>query len=106
LKPEVEIKYDIYDEENLVKGICIVKIYLGNKGEEYPKSKKVGRALLLDLLKNTDYDNILTLRKRLYGENTIYIIKDNLKKSWSISKAGDDATAELNRIFEHKSKKN
>lgn len=105
LKPEVEVKYDIYDEQILVKGICVIKIYLGNKGEEYPKSKKVGRALLLDLLKDTDFDNILTLRKRLYGENTIYIIKDNLKKSWSISKASDDATAELNKIFKYKSKK-
>jgi len=106
LNPEVKIVLDIFEEKNLVKGITIVKIYFGNKGEEYPKSQKVGRALLFDLLKNTNQDNILTLRKRLYAENTIYIIKDNFKKSWSLTRANEDAIAELNKIFKHKSKKN
>ena len=106
LNSETKIVTDVFNEENLVKGISIVKIYFGNKGLEYPKSQKVGRALLFELLKYTDQASILSLKKRLYGENSIYIIKDNLKKSWSLTKANEDAIDELNKIFKHKSKKN
>ena len=106
LNSETKIVTDVFNEENLVKGISIVKIYFGNKGLEYPKSQKVGRALLFELLKYTDQASILSLKKRLYGENSIYIIKGNLKKSWSLTKANEDAIDELNKIFKHKSKKN
>jgi hypothetical protein len=98
IKQDIVIHTDIYDEKSLVKGICIVKIYLGKNGEEYPRSIKVGRYLLLELLKNVSKTYILTLRERIYGENTIYIIKDNLKKSWTLTKAGEDAVSELNKI--------
>lgn len=105
VKKDVAIHTDIYDEKSLVKGISIVKIYFGIIGEEYPKSKKVSRYLLLELLENISKTNILTLRERIYGENTIYIIKDNLKKSWTLTKAGEDAISELNKINKHNFKK-
>ena len=104
LKPDVELFKDSYNEDSLVKGISVVKIYFGKKGEEYPSSEKTGRFLLTDLLKDASKTNILTLRKRIYGENTIYIIKDSLKKNWTITKAGEDAIAELNEINKHNSK--
>lgn len=104
LKPDVNIVTEEFIEQNLVKGISIIKVYFGKKGEKYPKSKKVGKYLLTDLLKNATKENILTLRNRIYGENTIYIIKDNLKKSWSLTKAGEDAIAELSKINKHNSK--
>ena len=104
LKPNVNLFTEEFIEQNLVKGISIVKIYFGKKGEKYPKAKKIGKYLLTDLLKNTTKENILTLRNRIYGENTIYIIKDNLKKSWSLTKAGEDAIVELNKINKHNSK--
>jgi type I restriction-modification system DNA methylase subunit len=103
LKHDVNIVTEEFTEQNLVKGISIVKIYFGKKGEKYPKAEKVGKYLLTDLLKNATKENILTLRNRIYGENTIYIIKDNLKKSWSLTKAGEDAIAELNKINKHNS---
>jgi len=105
IKQDTVIYTDIYDEKSLVKGICIVKFYFGKKSSEYPKSKKVGRYLLLELLRNISKINILTLRERIYGENTIYIIKDNLKKSWTLTKAGEDAVSELNKINKYKFKK-
>lgn len=103
IKPDTQIFTDVFDDKTLDAGISVVKIYFGEKGNNYPKPKKTGRALLFDLLKNTEHDNILTFRKRLYGKNTIYIIKDNSKKSWSLTKAADDAIAELNKINKHKS---
>jgi len=105
LKPDINIVTEEFTEQNLVKGISIVKIYFGKKGEKYPKAEKTGKYLLTDLLRNATKENILTLRNRIYGENTIYIIKDNLKKSWSLTKAGEDAIAELNKINKHNSKK-
>lgn len=105
IKQDTVIHTDIYDEKSLVKGICIIKIYFGKKGEEYPKSKKSSRYLLLELLKDVSKTNILTLRERIYGENTIYIIKDNLKKSWTLTKAGEDAVSELNKINKYNFKK-
>ncbi len=104
LKPEVELFTEEYSEESLVKGISVVKIYFEKKGEAYPKAEKVSKYLLVDLLKNATKENILTLRNRIYGENTIYIIKDNFKKSWSLTKAGEDAIVELNKINKHNSK--
>ncbi len=105
LKPNVKLIADVYEEKSLVKGISIVKIYFVKKGEEYPKAKKASRYLLTNILKNVSNENILTLRSRIYGENTIYIVKDNLKKNWSLTKAGEDAIAELNKINKHNSKK-
>ena len=105
VKQDIVIKFDIYDEKSLVKGISIVKIYFGKKGEEYPESKKVSRYLLLEILDNVTKTNILTLRERIYGVNTIYIIKDNLKKSWTLTKAGEDSISELNKINKHNFKK-
>lgn len=105
IKQDTIIHTDIYNEDSLVKGICIIKIYFGEKGKEYPKTKKVSRYLLLELLKNVSKINILTLRERIYGENTIYIIKDNLKKSWTLTKAGEDAVSELNKINKYNFKK-
>ena len=104
LNPDVKIHKRVYSEANLVKGISVVKIYFGKKGKEYPEPKKVSRHLLTNILKNVVNENILTLRSRIYGENTTYIIKDNLKKSWSLTKAGEDAIAELNKINKHNSK--
>lgn len=104
LKPDVNIVTEEFIEQDLVKGISIIKIYFGKKGEKYPKAEKVGKYLLTDLLKNATKANILTLRNRIYGENTIYIIKDNFKKSWSLTKAGEDAISELNKINKHNSK--
>ncbi len=104
LKPDVNLVSEEFIEQNLVKGISIIKIYFGKKGKKYPKAKKVGIYLLTDLLKNATKENILSLRNRIYGENTIYIIKDNLKKSWSLTKAAEDAIAELNKINKHNSK--
>lgn len=105
VKQNIAVHSDIYDEKSLAKGISVVKIYFGKKGEEYPKSKKVSSYLLLELLENVTKTNILTLRERIYGENTIYIIKDNLKKSWTLTKAGEDAISELNKINKHNFKK-
>ncbi len=104
LNPDVKIHKRVYSEANLVKGISVVKIYFGKNGKEYPEPKKVSRHLLTNILKNVVNENILTLRSRIYGENTTYIIKDNLKKSWSLTKAGEDAIAELNKINKHNSK--
>ncbi len=104
LKPNIKIFTEVYNEKMLVKGISIVKIYFGQKGKNYPISKKISRYLLIDLLKNATKENILTLRNRIYGENTIYIIKDNHKKSWTLTKAGEDAVAELDKINKHNSK--
>lgn len=106
IKQDTVIHTDIYEKKDFVKGICIVKIYFGEKGDEYPKSKKVGRFLLLELLKNVSKTNILTLRERIYGKNTIYIIKDNLKKSWTLTKAGEDVVSELNKINKYNFEKN
>ncbi len=105
LKPNIKIFTEVYNEKMLVKGISIVKIYLGKEGKKYPSSKKMSRYLLIDLLKDATKENILALRNRIYGENTIYIIKDNHKKSWTLTKAGEDAIAELNKINKHNSKK-
>jgi len=104
LLPEVKLHKKVYTEENLVKGISVVKIYLGKEGEKYPEPKNVSRFLLTDILKNVYNENILSLRSRIYAENTIYIIKDNLKKNWTLTKAGEDAIAELNKINKHNSK--
>lgn len=104
LKPNIKLFSEEFSEQNLVKGISVVKIYFGKKGETYPEAKKLGKHLLNDLLKNATKENILTLRNRIYGKNAIYIIKDNLKKNWSLTKAGEDAIAELNKINKHNSK--
>ncbi|MGQ1911208.1 N-6 DNA methylase [Marinifilum sp. RC60d5] len=103
-KQGINVFYQPYNEQNLVKGVCIVKVYFGERENIYPSSKKVGRHLLLELIKNVSEKNILSLRERIYGKNTIYFIKDNYKSSWSLTKASEDAIEEINKINEFNTK--
>jgi type I restriction-modification system DNA methylase subunit len=106
-KQGIKTFHEVYEENNLVKGICIVKIYFGSEKTKYPRASRVGRYLLLELMKNASADNnILSLRERIYGNNTIYIIKDNRKRSWSLTKASEDAIAEINKINKFNAKNN
>ncbi len=106
IKQEINTYYEIFDEKSLVKGICVVKIYFGKEQNKYPKANKVGRYLLLELMKNATNKNILSLRERIYGKNTIYFVKDNRKKSWSLTQAGEDAICEINKINKFNTKNN
>ena len=56
-----------------------------------PSISKTVKFLNIELLKGIKNQNILTLKERIYGEHDIYIIKDKKIKSWTTTKASEDA---------------
>ncbi|MFH1194735.1 MAG: N-6 DNA methylase [bacterium] len=51
-----------------------------------------------ELLSQLGNRNILSLNERIYSKTDIYIIKDKKRKSWTKTKAFEDAQAELKRL--------
>lgn len=102
LKDGVNLRFEYYyQKDSFPIDFTGVKIIFERKEESKnkpPMISKVVNYLTLDLLKSIGSHNILELKERIYGDNCIYIIKDKNIKSWTVTKAVEDAQAEIKRI--------
>lgn len=101
LKDGVNLRFEYYyQRESFPIDFAGIKIIFEKKEKlkNKPLISKVVKYLTLDLLKSVGSHNILELKERIYGENCIYLIKDKNIKSWTVTKAIEDAQAEIKRI--------
>ena len=63
-----------------------------------PSIKQVVTYLFTEFIERMDNRNILSLKERIYSQDCIYIIKDTYRRSWSQTKALEDAQAEIERL--------
>ena len=101
LKDGVNLRFEYYfKKESFPIDFAGIKISF-EKNEELknkPIISRIVKYLTLDLLKSIGSQNILKLKERIYGNNCIYIIKDKNIKSWTATKAVEDAQTEIERI--------
>ena len=63
-----------------------------------PSIKQVVTYLWAEFIERMDNRNILSLKERIYSQNSIYIVKDTYRRNWSQTKALEDAQAEIERL--------
>lgn len=100
LKNEISLTYEYYANPNIPLYIAGVRIIFSNKKSKLPSEivKQVTFNINYDMLEKVGNQNFLSLKERIYADNSIFILKDNQLKSWTQTQAYDDAIRELNKL--------
>ncbi|KAA6328100.1 Type IIS restriction enzyme Eco57I [termite gut metagenome] len=94
------IKMEYSYSPNLPLGISGIKVTFGESNAKSPKIDKVQLSLNYDLLKQVGSSVLISLKERIYSEDSIFIIKDTNPKSWTKSAAYDDARVEIEKLLQ------
>jgi len=105
IRDDTRIDFDYFIEKSLPIKFCgaILNFSPSNQAKEQwkPEIKKLTRFLGMELLQKMKDINILFLpRVKYYGENCIYIIKDEKHTNWSKTRAVEDGREEIRRLVE------
>jgi hypothetical protein len=93
------VKMEYSYNPNLPLDISGVKIIFGENTKS-PKMDKVQLSINYDLLKQVGRSVLISLKERIYSEDSIFIIKDTNPKSWTKSAAYDDAKVEIEKLLQ------
>ncbi|MCK4406981.1 MAG: hypothetical protein KAV44_04845 [Bacteroidales bacterium] len=77
-----------YIGENLPFGLVIIAIYFDNKKQ--PTGKKTLQYIINEILLQNPHEKFLAMQEKIFGNNCIYIVKDNQYHSWTTTKAFED----------------
>ncbi len=91
-EPEIET----YQGINLPFGMVITAIYFDKSTK--PTGQKTLRYIINKILKENPEEKFIGMREKIYGENCIYIVKDNAYHSWSTIKAFEDGQEILKKL--------
>ncbi len=94
------IKFEYSYNPNLPLDISGVKITFGENNTKSPKVDKVQLSINYQLLKQVGSSVLISLKERIYSEDSIFIIKDTNPKSWTKSAAYDDAKVEIEKLLQ------
>lgn len=94
----VKIEYSY--NPNFPLDISGVKITFGDNNIQSPKIDKVQLSINYQLLKKVGSSVLISLKERIYSEDSIFIIKDTNPKSWTKSAAYDDAKVEIKKLLQ------
>lgn len=97
LKKGIHLKFEYFITKSLPIDFAGVKISFVKRkpSQRNVEIDDVVKYLNHDMLTQIGNQNILTLKERIYGDNAIYIIKDLRLRSWTKTKAYEDAQAEI-----------
>jgi hypothetical protein len=93
------VKMEYSYNPNLPLDISGVKIIFGESTKS-PKMAKVQLSINYELLKQVGSSVLISLKERIYSEDSIFIIKDTNPKSWTRSAAYDDANVEIEKLLQ------
>lgn len=85
---------------NMPLDLAGVKIVFGESNSKSPAVDKVDLSINYQLLKQVGNSVLVSLKERIYSEDSIYIIKDTNPQSWTKSAAYDDARIELDKLLQ------
>lgn len=94
------IKMEYSYNPNIPLDITGIKIIFGENNGKSPKIDKVRLHLNYQLLKQVGSSTLISLKERIYSEDSIFIIKDTNPKNWTKSAAYDDAKVEINKLLQ------
>lgn len=93
-------KIEYSHNPNIPFSITGVKITFGENGSGSPQIDKVRLSINHQLLKLVGNSVLVSLKERIYSENSIFIMKDSDPKNWTKSAAYDDARAEIKKLLQ------
>jgi len=94
-KDDFDIK--TYIGKGLPFGLSAAAIYFKNSKNQ-PTVKKNLQAMINQILKENNNKTLLKMREKIFGDNAIYIIKNNKYQSWTKTKAFEDGQEILRRF--------
>lgn len=69
--------------------LIVVKISLNNNSD-LPRADKTKKFILNEIFEDNPNGNFLASQEKIYGQDCVYIIKDDINKNWSETKAFED----------------
>lgn len=94
------VKMEYSYNPNIPFDIAGVKITFGNSTTKHPPIDKVQLSINYQLLKQVGNSVLISLKERIYSEDSIFIIKDINSKNWTKSAAYDDARVEIEKLLQ------
>ncbi|GHT40069.1 type I endonuclease-methyltransferase fusion protein [Bacteroidia bacterium] len=103
IKPHIDdnvnIKGTKFIDRKLASGFVGIKIeFLSNEKQETSIEQVVNYSLM-ELVKEIGNKNIYTTKDKIYGKNSLFIIRENNIRNWSKSKAFEDAKTFLTNLL-------
>lgn len=77
-------------------GLKVVKISLNHSNS--PKPHHLRRFILNEIFKQNPNENFLAGKEKIFGEDCVYIVKEDFNKNWTETKAFEDGRDILKRI--------
>ncbi len=93
------LKNSIYIEEASTNfKLIVVKISLNNNSDT-PKAEKAKKYILNEIFEQNPNGNFLASQEKIYGKDCVYIIKDDINKNWTETKAFEDGQDILKHLI-------
>lgn len=78
--------------------LIVVKISL-NSNSDTPKADATKKFILNEVFENNPNDNFLASQEKIFGQDCVYIIKEDINTNWSETKAFEDGQDILKHII-------
>ena len=78
--------------------LIVVKISF-NSNSDSPKATKVRQYLLNEIFEENPNENFLASQEKIYGNDCLYIIKEDINKNWTETKAFEDGQDILKHLI-------
>jgi hypothetical protein len=85
---------------NMPLDLAGIKIIFSDISQS-PAIKEIIFPLNYALLKDVGNSILISLKERIYSEDSIFIIKDTNPKNWTKSAAYDDARVEIDKLLKN-----
>jgi hypothetical protein len=103
IKPHIDenisIKGTKYIDKKLTASFVGIKIEFLSKETQNVSVEQAVNYSLMQLVKEIGNKNIYTVKDKIYGKNSLFIVRENNVKNWSKSKAFEDAKVFLTDIL-------
>lgn len=87
------------DEAPTGFNLIVVKIHFDNSSSNSPKVAKTKRYLLNEIFEQNPNANFLASQEKVFGKDCAYIIKEDINKNWTETKAFEDGQDILKHLI-------
>lgn len=79
-------------------GLKVIKILLNQKSDT-PTAQKTVKFILNEIFEQNPNENFLASQEKIYGKDCVYIIKEDINKNWTETKAFEDVQDLLKHLI-------
>lgn len=103
IKPHIDdsisIKATKYIDRKLISSFVGIKLEFLSKENQDVSIEQIVNYNLMQFVKEIGNKNIYTTKDKIYGKNSLFIVRENNVKNWSKSKAFEDAKVFLTDLL-------